>query len=499
MQAGVRLIIILAVVMGWSACSPIPKRIADFSDDGGSLDGAGPDSGAQGTQTNAQGSQAGNSSNVNGTSGNGTPGSNNGAAASGGGTGAANGAAGTGSGVSGSGSPAGGAASGSTPPTAGTGSDPQAGGAANGGGATAGMSMAVGGTGATMGGTAGDGTMTPACVPTDEMCDGKDNDCDSKIDEEVPPMPCGNATTPCKQGAKVCTNGTWSSDCPGEVGPEKEICDGKDNDCNGVPDEGCDCTNGASEECGMSATSPCRKGTHTCVNGKWPSTCEGNVDPKTEVCDGVDNNCNSQKDEGKDALCSGGQHCGASGCVACTTAAHCATGNECKIGRCDASGTCSSTDAGSTTSCNSGRGKCGGGTCCTPSCSSNVCGGSDGCNGTCPDNCETSNRMCEGGVCVAKPVMKGEYDVCTASSNAQGDCGPNLICLNVGGSIPHCMGAPPCAAFSKESFGFCAKPCQGPQDASGGFVANPTGCPSNAPRCWEDALTEPLNDGLCIP
>jgi hypothetical protein len=43
-----------------------------------------------------------------------------------------------------------------------------------------------------------------------EICDGKDNDCDGKTDEGVPPTPC-----PCGSGQKTCQNGVMTGTCQG--------------------------------------------------------------------------------------------------------------------------------------------------------------------------------------------------------------------------------------------------------------------------------------------
>src|SRR3954467_14744499 len=121
-------------------------------------------------------------------------------------------------------------------------------------------------------------------------------------------------------------------------------------------------------------------------------------------------------------------HCGSRGCVACTTNAHCGSNDECQVGQCTSNGTCTTVDASPSTSCNGGRGKCGGGRCCTPSCGAGVCGGSDNCGGVCPNRCGSS-EMCESDHCVAKPVLKGEYEECTASASAAGNCEPNHNCI----------------------------------------------------------------------
>jgi hypothetical protein len=72
-----------------------------------------------------------------------------------------------------------------------------------------------------------------------EICNGMDDNCDGQIDEGNPP---GGAacTIPglygvCAQGKTSCASGPMV--CQQVNQPSQEICDGKDNDCNGLVDE----------------------------------------------------------------------------------------------------------------------------------------------------------------------------------------------------------------------------------------------------------------------
>lgn len=47
----------------------------------------------------------------------------------------------------------------------------------------------------------------PGCTPQPETCNGRDDDCDGKIDEELPPIPCPNG------GNRYCVAGR-TSECP---------------------------------------------------------------------------------------------------------------------------------------------------------------------------------------------------------------------------------------------------------------------------------------------
>ena len=164
-------------------------------------------------------------------------------------------------------------------------------------------------------------TCSTASSATAEVCDNADNDCDGAADEDF--MAGGGITYTgldgtsglskgdscgvgaCAGGAVVCAGGVLT--CSTASMASNDVCDGADNNCNGVADENfiaggtvtltdLDGTTGLVKGagCGVGA---CAGGQVACHAGGVSLVCTTHGNASPETCDSADNDCDGAQDE----------------------------------------------------------------------------------------------------------------------------------------------------------------------------------------------------------
>jgi MYXO-CTERM domain-containing protein len=336
----------------------------------------------------------------------------------------------------------------------------------------------------------GSGTLcdAPAGTPMPEVCNGIDDDCDGMKDEGTLPgvgEVCGNGLGNCSAGTFVCMNGQLVCNATGN--PQAEVCDGKDNNCDGIIDNGnfpqtgqpCLCDGLTQQQIDQSG-GVCKAG-HLVCRGALSFQCEGCGLPSPEICDGKDNNCDGMTDisakcpsgfacrngqcslqcVGGEFSCPAGYKCVSEFCVpqrcanvtcdadqkcdeatgSCVSRCQgvtCASPKVCVLGRCldcnDPSMACTAPEI------------CVGGICKTDKCTDVSCPSDKYCaDGVCvdlciPGRCGKGERcaagkckpdVCDGKICSASEFCNPDTGACEPDRCQASQCGPGMSCVSM--------------------------------------------------------------------
>jgi MYXO-CTERM domain-containing protein len=327
------------------------------------------------------------------------------------------------------------------------------------------------------------------CAPDGlpDLCDGRDNDCDGNVDngsdgaDPVAPGQCATGQPGiCARGLLACIDGNVV--CVPDEQPQPEVCDRQDNDCNGTLDDG------LVNACGLCGEVP------------------------AEVCDGLDNDCDGQIDEDSaPPLCPDNQACFEGECRQRCNGNECVNAGEyCNAGLelcllpcegvdCEWGLSCNPQNASCEDPCEGvdcpdPANRCWMGECVPDNCISTGCEDGSVCNGVecVPDPCASANcpsgEFCREGQCIPScaqvscPLYEACQDgVCVADDCAGLECPDGEAC-RAGACVTD-----PCAGIACEAGTVCLDGtcvndiCAGVECPPGQICG--TG-PGNVPQCF---------------
>jgi hypothetical protein len=142
---------------------------------------------------------------------------------------------------------------------------------------------------------------SPSATPSNETCNGVDEDCDGAVDEGLGSTTCGAGA--CRVTVQNCIGSATQTCSPGS--PVAETCNNVDDDCDGAVDDG---NPGGGASCTTTRPGVCAPGTQTCSAGSL--SCVSRVQASAETCNGLDDDCDGAVDDGNPgsgAACTTGQ------------------------------------------------------------------------------------------------------------------------------------------------------------------------------------------------